>query len=136
MAYPLGAGGSYSSWSSAVEGVAPPAISAAELRGGGNVTVTVRLRNAAGPAGSRVCYGLLRRVGAAPQEQWPAAWLPRGGFVKLHGVAAGGEGVAALVLGGDDFSRWAGAGAGWEVRPGSYVLDVRDGGVAEVEVTA
>ena len=133
--FPFGFGLSYTQWEARVAAVTPASISAGALAAGGEVTLSVRVRNAGGArSGSRVAYALLSRVGAAAEEQWPLQWLPRRGFAKAHDVAPGEEAAVNLTLSARDFSRW-GAGE-FTVRQGSYLLALRDGQGVAINVTA
>ncbi len=135
--FPFGFGLSYTSWAAAAA-LAPPAISRAALAAGANVSVAVRLENTgAARSGSRACFVLLSRKNAAPEEEWPAQWLPRHGFAKAHGVAPGAAAGLALTLTARDFSRWDAREGAFTVRPGTYGLALRDGsGEILLNVTA
>ncbi len=138
--FPFGHGLSYTTWTSALAGMAPAggSIAASALAGGANVTLSVALTNAGGQwGGSRVVFALLSRTGAPPpsEEGWPSQWLPERGFAKAHGVAPGGGVGVELVLGARDFSRWDGGAGAFVVRSGSYAVALRDGGGAVIEVT-
>ncbi len=124
--FPFGSGGSYTEWAVGFD-AAPLAISAADLRAGANVTLSLTLTNTGSVrVGSRVAYALLSRQGAAPGEDWPVTWLPQEGFAKAHGVPPGGSVALALVLGARDFSRWDAAAHAFAVRPGAFGVAVRD----------
>jgi beta-glucosidase len=125
--FPFGSGGSYTEWEVGFA-AAPLAISAADLRAGANVTLSLTLTNTGSKrVGSRVAYALLSRQGAeAPGEDWPVTWLPQEGFAKAHGVPPGGSVALALVLGARDFSRWDAAAHAFAVRPGAFGVAVRD----------
>ena len=134
--FPFGFGLSYTSWSSAVVGLAPASITRSALQAGGNVTLTLTLTNTGlQRSGSRVVYALLTRQSAAGQgEDWPLQWLPGAGFAKVHGLGPG-EGVQVqLVLAARDFARWDEGAHAFTVRPGSFGLALRDGGSATLSV--
>lgn len=124
--FPFGFGLSYTSWAAVIEPLAPASVSVAALTAGANVTVTVAVTNTGALAGARVAFVLLSRVGADPAEQWPAAWLPRAGFAKLHGVAPGAVARATLSVGARDVARWDAAAHAFTVRAGTYSLAARD----------
>ena len=126
--FPFGFGLSFTAWSPSVAALAPAAVSAAALAAGANVTVTVRVANTGARAGDYAVIAFLARADAPPAaEAWPAQWLPRGGFAKLHGVAAGAAAEATLALTARDFSRWDAAARAFVVRPGAYAVTLRDG---------
>jgi hypothetical protein len=135
--FPFGWGLSYTSWRSEMVSVVPATISRTALQGGANVTLTLRLTNTGQQhSGSRVAYALLTRVSAqGAGEDWPVQWLPGGGFAKVHGVEPGSGVQVQLVLVARDFARWEEGAHAFTVRPGSFGLALRDGGVASVNVT-
>jgi beta-glucosidase len=127
IAVATGYGLSYSNWSASATPLQPSAtISAKALSAGSNLTLTVTIRNTAGPAGARVVYAMLKRQGAAPQEAWAHSWLPVHGFAKVHHVAAGSSAATTLTLTARDLSRWDEASHRFTVRPGVFELRLRD----------
>ncbi len=104
-------------------------MSAAALAAGANVTVTLAVTNTGAVyAGDFAAVAFLARADAPPAaEEWPAQWLPRDGFRKLHGVAPGADAGATLTLVARDFARWDAAAHAFTVRAGAYAVTARGG---------
>jgi len=139
--FPFGWGLSYSTWESSVVSMDPPqgqGISKGALEGGAAVTLTVSVANTGGLySGSRVVYAMASRVNAVTSEEWPVEWLPRAGFAKVHGVAPGGVALVNLTLTARDLSRFDESLGSFTVRPGGFMLALRDGPSAiPIPVTA
>jgi beta-glucosidase len=127
--FPFAHGLSYTAWNASVDALAPASISASALAAGANVTVAVTVRNTGARAGDYAVVAFLSRADVPPPaEEWPTQWLPRGGFSKVHGVAAGGAARATLTLTARDFARWDVAAHAFVVRPGAFAVTLRGGG--------
>lgn len=121
--FPLYSGLSFSNFTLAL--VEPPtSISAAALNAGEIINVSVSVINTGAVAADFVVVSQLAT--AAPAEGWPNAWLPRGGFSKVHSVMSGSEAVATLTLSARDFSRWSVDEHRFEIVSGSYRLSLID----------
>ena len=130
--FPFGHGLSYTSWAVSVLSVSPRAVSRAQLAAGAQVTLALRVANTGASEGARVAFALASRLAPPAGEAWPTQWLPRAGFAKVHGVAAGAAAEVNLTLGERDFARWGADSGSWEVAPGQFSLAVRDCAAAEV----
>lgn len=126
--FPFAYGLSYTTWNATVDALAPT-VSAAALAGGANISVVVTVRNTGPRAGDYAVISFLSRTDAPPPaEEWPTQWLARGGFAKVHDVAAGGEARVTLWLTARDVSRWDVAAHAFVVRLGAYAVTLREGG--------
>jgi beta-glucosidase len=113
-AYPFGHGLGYTAWSyERIE--APPSLWS--VAGGGDLTVSVTLRNLGARRGKEVVQVYLERPGSSVER--PAAWLAGFGVVE----ADPGELVVARVgVARRAFEHWSVADRAWRAEPGGFRL--------------
>jgi beta-glucosidase len=112
--YPFGSGLGYTSWD-LVDVAVPPAPAG----GGGDLRVTVRVRNTGSRAGRHVVQAYLSRAESGIER--PARWLA--GFAAVE-AGPGEEATADLLIRWRAFAHWSAEDSAWAVEPGAYTLEV------------